>query len=74
MTKRDEIALKIGDVIKDNDPRMIGRQLTIMEIYPNGVGAKDSAGKFRVLLRHRIFTDSKTRRYGFNLISERNGP
>lgn len=33
--------LKIGDRIKDNDPRSSHRVLTISEILPNGVAAGD---------------------------------
>jgi hypothetical protein len=60
--------LKVGDRIKDNDPRMPHRVLNITEILPNGVLAKDSMGNVRAYLRRRIYTDDKPRRTGFSLI------
>lgn len=60
--------LKVGDRIKDNDPRSSHRVLTITDILPNGVVAKDSTGReFGYLLR-RIHTDGKVRRSGMNLL------
>lgn len=58
--------LQVGDKLQDNDPRMRKRVLEIVEILPNGVAAKNQAGKVRKYLRRRIFTDNKERRYGFN--------
>lgn len=67
--KRDE--LKVGDKLRDNDPRVgWNRVLEVVEVYPNGVAAKDSIGRVRIYLRHRIFTDGKTRNYGLNRIKE----
>lgn len=64
-----EIELKIGDRIKDNDPRMgENRELTITEILPNCVYARDGAGKLRAYLRRSIYTDGKPRRSGFDLV------
>jgi len=60
--------LNVGDLIRDNDPRMRGRVLTITHILPNGVAAKDGIGKTRLYLRNRIHTDGKPRRGGFDLI------
>jgi hypothetical protein len=60
--------MKVGDRMKDNDPRMGNRVLTIIEILPNGVAAKDSMGKTRLYLRKHIHTDGKPRRGGFDLI------
>ena len=60
--------LKIGDKMKDNDPRMGDRVLEITEILPNGVRAVDGQGKVRIYLRHRIYLDGKPRHSGFNLI------
>lgn len=65
---KDVYTLKVGQKIRDNDPRMKGRVLTITAIWPNGVSAKDAAGSERVYLRHRIFTDNKQRKYGMNLL------
>lgn len=61
--------MKIGDRMKDNDPRMGDRVLIIVEILPNGVAATDSLGKTRRYLKKHIRADGKSRRYGFNLIN-----
>lgn len=61
--------LKVGDRMKDNDPRMSGRVLTVTEVLPNGVAARDSIGKTRLYLRKHIHTDGKPRRSGFTIIS-----
>lgn len=66
MSTKPEI--KVGDRIKDNDPRMPHRVLTVVEILPNGLVAKDVQGRPFIYLRRRIFTDGKSRRYGFNVI------
>jgi hypothetical protein len=63
-----ETTLQVGDRIKDNDPRMPNRVMTITEILPNGVAARDSLGKLRLYLRRSIYTDGKPRRSGFSLL------
>ena len=68
--------IKKGDTIRDNDPRMrrwtlsgyIERDLKVMEVLPNGVAAKDSAGKIRLYLMKSIHTDGKPRKSGFSLL------
>ncbi len=68
MTNRE---LKVGDRIKDNDPRMRhDRVLTILELLPNGVYAEDSRGRVYPILLRRIYTDGKPRRSGFSLCEE----
>ncbi len=60
--------LKIGDRLKDNDPRMKWRApLQIVEVLPNGVATWDG-NTIRRVLRKRIHTDGKPRRSGFDLI------
>lgn len=67
--------MKIGNLIKDNDPRMVNRVLVIIE---------DLGTHWRCVNRYyektfpvvkirkdRIHTDNKPRKYGFNLINER---
>ena len=62
--------LKVGDRLRDNDPRMANRRvLTIVEILPNGVIAKDSMGWHFTYLRRRIHTDGKPRRSGLSRIA-----
>ena len=61
--------LKVGDKIKDNDPRMSDRVLEIIEVLPNGVRAVNSVGKVRWYLRKAIHTDGKPRRTGFSLVA-----
>jgi len=65
-------SLKIGQQIKDNDPRVPGRVLTIAEIFPNGVVAKNTHGHAVTILRRRIYTDGKPRRNGFDLLRGEN--
>lgn len=71
MSDRYLLALKVGDRIKDNDPRMgANRVLTITAVLPNGVQAEDSMGRRRLYLRKSIHTDGKARRTGFSLVTE----
>lgn len=64
-----EVELKVGDKLRDNDPRMQHRSLlTIVRILPNGVLADDLSGRCFALLRRRIHTDGKPRRGGFDLV------
>jgi len=62
--------LKVGDRIKDNDPRMGGRVLTICAVALSGdyVRARDSIGFERMYMTSRIYMDSKPRRRGFTLL------
>jgi hypothetical protein len=58
----------VGSKLKDNDPRCAGRVLTVTEVLPNGVAAKDLTGRSRLYLLQRIHTDGKPRRSGLSLI------
>ncbi len=67
--------MKIGDTIKDNDPRMGDRRLIIekfdgidhVRAYPIGNGIKRRPKKgFRIAVA-RIYEDGKKRRSGFSL-------
>ncbi len=60
--------LKIGDRIKDNDPRMCGRELRVFDILGDMVRAEGFGGRVAVLSRSRIFTDGKPRKSGFSLV------
>lgn len=62
--------LKIGDKLKDNDPRMPNRVLTIAEVLPNGVMCFTHANRTTMILRRRIYTDGKPRRSGFSLVQQ----
>lgn len=63
--------LKVGDRIKDNDPRMsTNRVLTITAVLPNGVQAEDALGRRRLYLRKAIHTNGKPRRSGFDLVRQ----
>lgn len=66
----DPQQLTPGDRIKDNDPRMPHRILTITDLLPNGVVARDIRGREFGLLRHRIHTDGKPRKSGFSLLTK----
>jgi hypothetical protein len=59
----------VGKYIKDNDPRMRNRILTIRSIHSDYVCAVDRVGReFRILVR-RIHVDGKARRSGFSVVS-----
>jgi hypothetical protein len=58
--------LKIGDRIKDNDPRMGNRVLKVIDVLPDSVRAVDSIGNVRSYDLKRIFLDTKPRRTGFS--------
>ena len=63
--------LKVGDKLRDQDPRMSHRaQLTITHILPNGVQAQTGRGQAVRILLSRIYTDGKPRRNGFALMRD----
>lgn len=74
-TKKPEAVireLRVGDRIRDNDPRMYNgnRSLVVGAIAGEYVWADQngqSAWRVRILKR-RIYTDGKTRRTGFSLM------
>lgn len=73
MSETGEIKIKVGDRLRDNDPRMgsgATRILVVTEILPHGVRAKDSFGRTFTYLRRRIHTDGKPRRSGLSLVRE----
>ena len=60
--------MKIGQKIKDNDPRVGNRILKIIDFDGDYVIAKQG-GLHSVRIRNdRIYTDGKPRRNGFTLI------
>jgi hypothetical protein len=61
--------LQVGDRIRDNDPRMPGRVLTVITVLPQNVYAKDSTGRVFGYLRCRIYTDGKPRKSGFSKVA-----
>jgi hypothetical protein len=68
-----EDVIQVGRRIKDNDPRMPARSLTIVELLPFGVRAKDISGRVFTILKRRIHTDGKPRRNGFTLLPKELG-
>lgn len=66
--------LKVGDRIKDNDPRMPNRVLTITSLEAvtvegvRRVQAKSFRGHFVWISIDRIHDDGKPRRSGFSLL------
>lgn len=66
--------MKVGDKLKDNDPRTANRVLTITSIGVIGVSgsesvrAKGRAGPEVSISTKRIHTDGKPRRSGFDLV------
>jgi hypothetical protein len=62
--------LKIGDRIRDNDPRRPNRELEIVELLADGIKAKDKNGRVFGIQRRRIHADGKARTRGFALLGE----
>lgn len=62
--------IKVGDKLKDNDPRVGNRILAVREIGKNFVEAKAPSGRIVSIRVDRIHTDGKPRRSGFDLIRE----
>jgi len=65
--------MKIGDKIKDNDPRMPNRILTIIgtDVSSRRVEAKvNYSGRIVWISESRIHTDGKPRRSGFDLVKD----
>jgi hypothetical protein len=63
--------IKIGDKIKDNDPRMGNRFLTIIgtDVSTRRVEARvNYSGRSVWIKESRIHTDGKPRRSGFDLV------
>lgn len=62
--------IRIGDVIRDNDPRMPGRFLVVKEVEATCVWAQATrgTGKFHRVSLKRIHTDGKPRKSGFDLL------
>lgn len=60
--------LKVGDTLKDNDPRMENRVLIITELLPDAVMVTDTGGRLFRCLRRRIHTDGKPRKSGLSLL------
>jgi hypothetical protein len=66
-----ERQLKVGDRIKDNDPRMVGRKLIITAVYEISVRARGLESNIEVSIRKdRIHQDGKPRRGGFDLLKD----
>lgn len=60
-----------GDLIQDNDRRMLGRVLMVVNYGGERIEACDTSGRCFKISRKRIFFDSKPRRYGFNVLMDR---
>ncbi len=63
------MGIKVGDKLKDNDPRVGNRILTVMKIGHGFVEAKAPSGRIVEIRVDRIHTDGKPRRSGFDLIN-----
>ena len=63
--------LRVGDRLKDNDPRMGSRYLRVTQIGISVVDAEHPISK-RVftIAQSRIYTDGKPRRSGFSLLRD----
>lgn len=61
--------LAVGQKLRDNDPRMEGRVIEIASLDEHSVVCKSGSRYVRVK-RSRIHNDGKTRRTGFDLITD----
>lgn len=64
--------IKAGDKLKDNDPRMVGRELVVLEVGDTRVQCQHAKYPSfpKVWIRiDRIHTDGKPRRSGFDLVT-----
>lgn len=62
--------LKVGDRIKDNDPRMTGRVLRVLEIWPTHIKAVASYCRPVTIRIDRIYPAGSARKSGFTVIEE----
>jgi hypothetical protein len=61
--------IRVGDRIRDNDPRMGDRVLEVWStLGDTRILARDRIGARYRILRRRIYTDGKPRKSGFSLI------
>lgn len=63
--------IRIGDVIRDNDPRMPGRFLEVVNVYSKFVSAgnpRATVPSYEFVPIKRIHTDGKPRKSGFDLL------
>ena len=68
MTRGRGMKIEVGDKLKDNDPRMDRRVLTVREVGDTHVRAQQAKGWPWVRIRiDRIHCDGKPRRSGFDL-------
>lgn len=70
---RVEKDVKVGDKLRDNDPRMGHRVLVVIAIHPNGVTALDSKGRAFTYIMRRIHTDSRIRKTGLSVVRPAKG-
>lgn len=63
--------LRIGDKLKDNDPRMGNRVLTVIDFTVDGqrVMLRDSMGTVYRHKMSRVYTDGKPRKSGLSLVA-----
>lgn len=62
--------LRVGDRIKDNDPREGHRVLSIVALEGDKVVAQTKLLKCTRIAKSRIYTDGKPRKSGFSLLTE----
>ena len=62
-----EKGLKAGDVLDDNDPRMAGHTLTIVEVVNGEAVGKSDLGRTQRIALNRIHVDGKPRRTGWSV-------
>jgi hypothetical protein len=77
----DFFGLKVGDKLRNNDPRKGGDVVTITHIVPtthirhplkgtSGYVKYHTGKRFAEIAKHRIFFDGKERHQGYNYVTE----
>jgi len=60
--------IRVGDRIRDNDPRMPNRTLQVVRFSGGKAVCLDWSGRRFFIALPRIYTDGKARKSGFSLI------
>lgn len=65
LREEDLLPVRVGDLLLDMDPRMVGRKVRVVEVHPQYVFAE---GLVRVRIRRDRIFGSGGRRSGFCLV------
>jgi hypothetical protein len=62
--------LQAGQKLRDNDPRMEGKRIIVIESVGQYIVVCRSGARFVHVSKSRIHTDGKPRRTGFDLVTD----